>query len=106
MFVQRTQTVSAYKLYALPAGPPYRPGLIRVAEGGAAIEVEVWSVPSADFGSLVAGIGAPLGIGKVELAGGNRVSGFLCEAHAAEGARDITSLGGWRAYLETVTIRP
>jgi allophanate hydrolase len=75
-------------------------------EGGAAIEIEVWSVPVAGFGSFVAGIGAPLGIGKVELAGGRRVCGFLCESYAAEGARDITSLGGWRRYLDTVTIGP
>jgi allophanate hydrolase len=104
VFVQRTRTVPAYKLYALPGSPPHRPGMIRVASGGAAIEVEVWSVPSASFGGFVAGIDAPLGIGKVELAGGNRVSGFVCESYAADGARDITSLGGWRRYLDTVTI--
>jgi allophanate hydrolase len=27
------------------------------------------------------------------------VSGFLCEAYAAEGAADITRYGGWRTYL-------
>jgi allophanate hydrolase len=27
------------------------------------------------------------------------VQGFVCEAAAAEGARDITALGGWRAWL-------
>jgi len=75
-----------------------------VAHGGAAIEVEVCSVPAAEFGSFVNGIPAPLTIGKVELQDGSRVSGFVCEAYAAEGARDITSLGGWRAYVETVTI--
>jgi allophanate hydrolase len=103
-FVQRTQTTPAYKLYALPGGPPHRPGMIRVPTGGAAIEVEVWSVPLAEFGGFVAGIGSPLGIGKVELAGGSQVSGFVCESYAADGAKDITSLGGWRRYLETVTI--
>jgi allophanate hydrolase len=106
LFVQRTLTVPAYKLYALPGGPPHRPGLIRVASGGSAIEVEVWSVPIANFGSFVAGIPAPLGIGKVDLADGTRVSGFVCESYAVDGARDITSLGGWRRYLDTVTIGP
>jgi allophanate hydrolase len=103
-FLCRTRTNPVYALYALPGGPPYRPGMIRVAHGGAAIEVEVWSVPAAEFGSFVNGIPAPLTIGKVELQDGSRVSGFVCEAYAAEGARDITSLGGWRGYLETVTI--
>jgi allophanate hydrolase len=101
-FLQRTRTNPVYALYALPGGPPYRPGMIRVAESGAAIEVEVWSVPADEFGSFVNGIGPPLTIGKVELQDGSRVSGFICEAYAAVGARDITSLGGWRRYLETV----
>jgi allophanate hydrolase len=104
--VQRTRTKPVYALYALPGGPPYRPGMIRVADGGAAIEVEVWSVPAVEFGSFVNGIGPPLTIGKVELQDGSRVSGFICEAYAAAGARDITSLGGWRGYLETATISP
>jgi allophanate hydrolase len=76
--------------------------MIRTARDGAAIEVEVWSVPAAEFGSFVNGIGPPLTIGKIELEDGSLVSGFICEAYAADGARDITSLGGWRRYLETV----
>jgi allophanate hydrolase len=98
-FVRRTRTVASYKFYALPGGPPFRPGLVRVPAGGASVDVEVWSVPSEQFGSFVAGIPAPLGIGKVDLEDGQQVSGFLCEAHAVEGARDITALGGWRQYL-------
>jgi allophanate hydrolase len=101
-FLLRTRTNPVYALYALPGGPPYRPGMIRVDHGGAAIEVEVWSVPAGEFGSFVNGIPAPLTIGKVELQDGSRVAGFICEAYAAQGARDITSLGGWRGYLETV----
>jgi allophanate hydrolase len=101
-FLRRTRTNPVYALYALPGGPPYRPGMIRVADGGAAIEVEVWAVPAVEFGSFVNGIGPPLTIGKVELQDGTRESGFICEGYAAEGARDITSLGGWRGYLETV----
>jgi allophanate hydrolase len=100
--LQRTRTIPAYALYALPGGPPHRPGMIRVAQGGAAIEVEVWSVPATQFGSFVNAIAAPLTIGKVELQDGSHVSGFICEAYAAQGAREITSLGGWRHYMETV----
>ena len=32
----RTRTAPAYRLYALPGGPPHRPGLMRVEEQGAA----------------------------------------------------------------------
>jgi allophanate hydrolase len=70
------------------------------ADSGGAIEVEVWEVPSPAFGSLVAAIPAPLGIGTVALEDGQQVKGFLCETHATRGARDITSLGGWRRFIQ------
>jgi allophanate hydrolase len=31
------------------------------------------------------------------------VKGFLVEASATEGARDITSFGGWRAFIAAQT---
>ena len=96
---QVTSTAKAYRMYALAGGPPFRPGLIRDDKQGSAIAVEVWSVPSEQFGSFVAGIPAPLGIGKVELADGSWVSGFICEPYGLDGATEITSLGSWRGYL-------
>jgi allophanate hydrolase len=73
--------------------------MVRAETGGAAIEVEVWSVPAAEFGSFVAGIPAPLGIGKVQLSDGRYVSGFICDPCGLEGAEEITGFGGWRAWL-------
>ena len=108
--LRATSSAPHYRLFALPGGPPHRPGMMRVGEGGApvggalvggaAIEVEVWGVPAEHLGSFVAGIPAPLGIGKIELADGAWVSGFICEGYAAEKATDITHFGGWRAYLK------
>jgi allophanate hydrolase len=97
--LQSTRTAPRYRLYALPGGPPHRPGLVRVADGGGAIEVEVWALPSAHLGSLVSAIPAPLGLGKIELQTGLWETGFICEAYATVGAADITSYGGWRPYL-------
>jgi allophanate hydrolase len=97
--VAATESAPAYRLYALPGGPPKRPGMIRVAAGGAAIAVEVWELPQRQVGSFLAGIPAPLGLGRVELADGSWETGFICEGHAVAGAEDITALGGWRAYL-------
>jgi hypothetical protein len=68
------------------------------ADEGQAIDVEVWSLPSSEFGSFVAGIPAPLGIGKAKLISGETVSGFICESSGLDGAEEITHLGGWRAY--------
>lgn len=102
--VQRTRTAADYRLFALPGGPPERPGLIRVPSGGAPIEVEIWALPVEQMGSFVTGIPAPLGIGRVQLQDGAEVSGFICEGHAATGAADITRFGGWRAYLASIAL--
>jgi allophanate hydrolase len=96
--IRATRTAPRYRLYALPGGPPERPGLIRQPEGGEAIEVEVWSLPLDQVGGFLAGIPAPLGLGSVELSDGTSEKGFICEGFAVQGALDITRLGGWRAY--------
>ena len=93
------KSAAEYRFYALAGGPVQRPGMVRVAEGGAAIDMEVWEMPAQHFGSFVDGIPAPLGIGKVKLANGSWVSGFVCEAIGVEGGTDITALGSWRAWL-------
>ncbi len=97
--VEETTTAAKYRLYALAGTVPPKPGLQRVSGDGASIIVEVWSLPAAGFGTFVSKIPAPLGIGKLELADGRQVSGFLCEPVALDGALDITGFGGWRAYI-------
>ena len=100
--VQATTTAAHYRLYALPNTTPPKPGLKRVAAGGAAIAVEVWDVPVAQVGSFLALIPAPLGLGKVELADGSWVTGFICEGFALDTAVDVTPFGGWRAYVQSI----
>lgn len=96
-----TRTAAAYSLYALPGGPPYRPGLVRTGEqSGRAIELEVWSMPRQAMGSFMAGIPSPLAIGTLELEDGRYVKGFLCEEAGLKGAENISAHGGWRAYMK------
>jgi allophanate hydrolase len=102
--VERTHTAPSYRLYALAGSTPPKPGMVRAADGeGTAIDVEVWEMPVAEYGSFVALIPAPLGIGRIELHDGARVQGFLCEQHGLRGAADITGFGGWRAYLASMS---
>lgn len=98
------KTAPFYRLYALAGGPPARPGLMRVLKDGAAIDLEVWSLPEYHFASFAQRIPSPLGIGTIELADGSKVQGFLCESYATQGATDITSFGGWRAYLKSLPV--
>nr|MCU0764163.1 amidase family protein [Hydrogenophaga sp.] len=101
--VARTHTAPLYRLYALPGTTPPKPGLLRVAPGeGQSIEVEVWEMPLAHYGSFVALVPSPLSIGTLQLADGSSVQGFLCEPLALAGAADITALGGWRAYIASL----
>jgi allophanate hydrolase len=95
-------TAPAYRLYALPNTTPPKPGLLRVADGGSSIAIEVWELSDAVFGSFVAAVPSPLCIGSLALANGDTVKGFLCEPAALAAATDITAHGGWRAYLESL----
>jgi allophanate hydrolase len=98
--IERTATAPHYRLYALAGTRPPKPGLLRVQKGaGAATEVEVWALSEAAFGRFVAAVPSPLSIGTLELDSGRSVKGFLVEAEAVAGARDISSFGGWRAFM-------
>jgi allophanate hydrolase len=90
------RTAPEYRLYALADGR--RPGLVREPRAGAPIEVEIWDVPVAAVGAFLATIAPPLSLGTIALEDGGTATGFLCEAYAVEGARDITEFGGWRAW--------
>ncbi len=107
------RTAPCYRLYALDTRPP-KPGLVRVAAAadadasatsGASIAGEVWRLPAAGFARFMAGLAAPMTIGRVTLDDGRDVLGFLCEPAAVRGAADITSSGGWRAWLTTGGLR-
>ncbi|MFT0879127.1 allophanate hydrolase [Rhodopseudomonas sp. G2_2311] len=102
-FLRAVSTAPDYKLFALQGGPPFRPGLLRVAASeGVPIATEVWAISAEGFGSFVAGIPAPLGIGTTRLADGTTPKGFIVEAEGLKGATDISAFGGWRAYIKSL----
>lgn len=104
IFVRAGRTAPGYRLYALDTVPP-KPGLVRDAGVAAdGIAVEVWSLTPAAFADFVAAIPQPLGIGKLSLADGAEVCGFLCETAGLAGAREITAFGGWRSYVNANTV--
>jgi len=96
VFIGETLTEPAYRLWSIG---DRHPAMLRVTEGGIAIVVEIWSVPAAGIASILLAEPAGLSIGKVILADGRTVLGVLGEAVLCEGSREITSYGGWRAYI-------
>ncbi|MBF4521212.1 allophanate hydrolase [Acinetobacter towneri] len=98
--IKQTRTTSHYKLYALKNTTPPKPGL-QYHEKGSSIEVEVWDIPRALFGDIVAEVPAPLGIGNAQLIDGTWVKGFICEGYALGDATDITHFGGWREFMKS-----
>jgi allophanate hydrolase len=93
--LQATRSAPHYRLYALADGK--RPAMVAPIAAGRRSR-EVWELPSAEVGSLLAAIRAA-GPGKVELADGRRLAGFICEANGLGEATEITAYGGWRAWL-------
>jgi allophanate hydrolase len=96
---RRCKTAPVYRLYAMAGTTTPKPALIHVGAGGAAIEIEVYELTVEAFGSFVAEVPPPLAIGTVTLDDGAEVKGFVAEPRALDGAKDITALGGWRAYI-------
>jgi len=103
--VLATHTAPSYRLYAMAGTTPPKPALIHIGAtgSGSAIAVEIYELELAAFGSFVAEVPPPLAIGSVVLADGTIVKGFIAEPRAIEGARDITSFGGWRAYIASLS---
>ncbi len=99
-YLEDAVTTPDYRLFALGNTQPAKPGLLRVAQGsGAAIALELWAMEAEAFGRFVASVPPPLSFGTIILAGGRQVKGFLVEAEAVANARDISSHGGWRAFV-------
>jgi allophanate hydrolase len=104
--VRTARTAARYRLFELPGAAPTRPGLVKVRDGGAEIEVEVWALTPGALGALLCEVPAPLALGRVELAHHEEVVGFVCEGYVADTARDITDHGSWRRYLASSSDQP
>jgi hypothetical protein len=97
-FVRKALTAPCYRLWSIN---DLHPGMVRCKEGGSSIELEIWAVPPAGLASVLLNEPPGLAIGKIELADGSEVLGVLAEAFLCEGQREITELGGWRAYISS-----
>ena len=95
-FARETTTSRSYRLWSID---DRHPAMVRVAQGGTTIAVEVWEVPAAGLATILLGEPHGLCVGKVRLADGEETLGVLGEPVLCEGQREITEYGGWRPYV-------
>jgi len=101
--IKVTSTTKGYRLFDVPEKTPPRPGMLKDSKSESSIELEVWSMPLENFGAFMIQIASPLCIGSVVLEDNSCVYGFLCENDALTTAKEISSYGGWRAYITSTS---
>ena len=79
---------------------PRKPGVVKDISNGAALEMDIWSIPREKIGSFLELLPEPLGLGKITTSDGNEMIGFICQDYAIDTAEDITEFGGWRKYTQ------
>jgi gamma-glutamylcyclotransferase (GGCT)/AIG2-like uncharacterized protein YtfP len=99
-FVRGGSTAPVYRLWSIN---DRHPGMVRVADGGVAVALEVWEVGAEGLVSILTAEPAGLSVGRVLLDDGSDVLGVLAEPILTEGQREITEFGGWRAYINRST---
>jgi gamma-glutamylcyclotransferase (GGCT)/AIG2-like uncharacterized protein YtfP len=97
-FLGAFTTAPRYRLFSIG---DVHPGMFEVAEGGVAVAGELYRVPADVLERLEAGEPPNLYRGPVHLGDGRVVQGILYPRELAEGVQfEISTFGGWRAYVE------
>lgn len=102
-FVREAATEPAYRLWSIN---DRHPAMVRVRDGGVSVAAEVWAVPPEGLATILLKEPPGLSIGKVKLLDGSEVLGVLGEPILCERQKEITSFGGWRAYVASSRSQP
>jgi gamma-glutamylcyclotransferase (GGCT)/AIG2-like uncharacterized protein YtfP len=97
-FVREDKTAACYRIFSIG---DRHPAMLRTAGDGARVALEIWEVPADSIAQILLNEPPGLSVGKVQLDDGSIVLGVLGEPFLCEGQREITALGGWRAYIAT-----
>jgi gamma-glutamylcyclotransferase (GGCT)/AIG2-like uncharacterized protein YtfP len=96
-FLSEALTAPRYRLHSIG---DRHPGMYEVATGGVAVAGELYRMSDQVWRRVEAGEPPGLYRGPVHLADGRVVDGILYPRELAEGKHpDISSHGGWRAYV-------
>jgi len=100
-FLREDRTAPIYRLWSVN---DIHPAMIRVPktdDKAVSVALEVWKVPAAGLAQILLGEPEGLSIGKVLLQNGETVLGVIAEPELVKGQKEISTYGGWRAYLST-----
>jgi carbamate kinase len=102
-FVREDLTQPVYRIWSVNDD---HPAMVRQTDGsGISVPVEVWLVPAGGLAGILIKEPPGLSIGKAVLAGGETVLAVLGEPALVERQREITSYGGWRAYIAAENVK-
>ena len=97
VFVREDDTAACYRIFSID---DRHPAMLRTGPGeGASVALEIWDVPLAGLARVLLNEPPGLCIGKVVLRDEAVVLGVLGEPFLCAGRLDITTYGGWRAYV-------
>ena len=99
IFLREDATEPTYRLWSID---DQFPAMLRVAEGGASIVVEVYELSTRGFTAVLQREPAGLSVAHVRLIGGEILLGVVGEQILCERRREITEYGGWSAYRESL----
>ena len=102
-FVREDHTDACYRIWSIG---DRHPAMLRTPGEGTSVALELWAVPPHGLASILLREPPGLAIGKVVLRNGEVVLGVLAEPFLCEGQREITSYGGWRAYIAARQTEP
>ena len=97
-FVREDKTAACYRIFSIG---DRHPAMLRTTGDGARVALEIWEIPADGIAQILLSEPPGLSVGKVQLDDGSIVLGVLGEPFLCEGQREITALGGWRAYIAT-----
>ena len=95
-FIKESKTEKAYRLYSI--NDKY-PAMIKVANGGNTVDVELYAISDEGVKQVLAKEPPGLTIKEITLIDGASVLGVVGEDDIIKGQKEITSYGGWRNYI-------
>ncbi len=97
-FTLETKTSAKYRLWSIHN---QYPAMIRDAQFGQKIEVEIWNLSPEALISILQKEPPGLCIGQVELENKEMVFGILGEPFITQNQQEITEWGGWRTFISS-----